>query len=106
MAEFELNQVVRYDYGSTALMRLTSIRDLGNGSKIYYGKGFHSHATCTSRGTIYEASDIDLMRWRIWHDGETDAWLPGGRILLWVSHITVDNNEQCGIRAGEENTHA
>lgn len=86
-----VGDVVRYGFGETALMRLTSIRELGNGACLFYGKGFHSHGTCTSRGEIYSASDDDLWRWRLWHDPQTDAWTPQTRVVIWVSDKAIDN---------------
>lgn len=73
-----IGDLVRYDSGPTALMRVV---DIVNGR--YYGRAFHSHGTfnsphcCTNRAEVFEPFDEDRIRWRNAHDRETDAWIRG-----------------------------
>jgi len=67
----KVGDLVRYDDGPTALMRVTDI--IGG---RYYGRAFHSVGTCTSRSEVFEPSEADRERWARCHDG-TDAWIRG-----------------------------
>ncbi len=63
--------VIRYDIGITALMRVDSMTNEGNGHYRYYGKhclgGIHN---CSTQDA-YPANDADLKLWREQMAGES-----------------------------------
>lgn len=63
--------LVRYDSGWTALMRVT---DIIQGR--YYGRAFHSSGTCTSRSKVFEPDETDRKLWAKCH-AEDDSWIRG-----------------------------
>lgn len=79
---FNVGDLVRYGDGETALMRVTSVRDMGEsfgGNRWrYYGRAFHSTGTCTGRyqDQCSKPSALDRELWKQSHDAE-DAWIRG-----------------------------
>jgi hypothetical protein len=67
----QAGDLVRYDAGPTALMR---VEDVIGGR--YYGRAFHSSGCCTSRSQVFAASDEDRERWARCHDAD-DRWIRG-----------------------------
>lgn len=82
---WSVGDLIRYDSGPTALMRITSVRYMRAGDVIediakdvrYYGRAFHSTGTCTGRyhGQCYEPDAEDVESWKQHHDPITDEWL-------------------------------
>lgn len=76
--------LLRYGDGPTALMRVEHVREMGEDSRgiacsvRYYGRAYHSTATCTGRyhGQCREVTEQDLATWARAHDAE-DRWIPG-----------------------------
>lgn len=66
-----IGDLVRYDAGPTALMRVTDI--IGG---RYYGRAFHSSGTCTSRAAVTEPTEADEEKWQQCHD-DGDQWIKG-----------------------------
>lgn len=80
----KVGDLVRYDDGPTALMRITHVLDKGKNHRgiaceiRYYGRAFHSDDTCTGRyhGQCSEPSEADRAAWANAHDAD-DAWIRG-----------------------------
>jgi hypothetical protein len=91
-ARWNEGDLIRYDYGPTALMRITGVREMGadprgiSCSVRYYGRAFHSSGTYTGRyhGQCLEPSEEDRALWARCHD-DNDEWIPGswgsGRLM-------------------------
>lgn len=89
MEPWKEGDLVRYDDGATALMRIEYVRDMGPDqpgcapAKMnrwrYYGRAFHSEGSCIGRyhGQCLEPSQEDRDRWAAAHDPETDEWIRG-----------------------------
>lgn len=81
---WQVGDLVRYDDGPTALMRITRVREMGpdprgiSCSVRYYGRAFHSSGTCTGRyhGQCLEPSADDVAAWKRCHDAD-DRWING-----------------------------
>lgn len=79
---WEIGDLVRYDAGPTALMRIESIQRY-NGEDVatsvrYYGRGFHASGVDVARyhGQCLDTSQEDRFRWQQAHD-RADQWIVG-----------------------------
>ena len=92
---WSVGDLVRYGDGPTALMRITSVREMGEDpsgiacSVRYYGRAFNdriSHyengeeraSVGRYHGQCQEASPADIVAWTRAHDSRDD-WKPGCR---------------------------
>jgi hypothetical protein len=81
---WKVGDLLRYDDGPTALMRITAVRDMSAPSKAiatglrYSGRAFHSGGTCTARyhGQCFEPNSEDIAKWSKCHDAD-DQWIRG-----------------------------
>ncbi len=90
---WSVGDLVRYDDGPTALMRITWVREMGEDprgiacSVRYYGRAFHDRISYyengEERGSVgryhgqcQEASPADIVAWNRTHDSRDD-WKPG-----------------------------
>lgn len=92
-----VGDLVRYDDGPSALMRIESVRFMGTEDKRgigvhwrYYGRAFHSTGCCTGRyhGQCRLPSDRDRRAWAWAHDRD-DAWIPGRWGYVEPSHVVL-----------------
>lgn len=74
---WKAGDLVRYDDGPSALMRITQVH-IYSDSIRYYGRAFHSLGTCTSRyhGQCLEPTAEDRAKWDRCHDA-SDQWIRG-----------------------------
>lgn len=81
---WKIGDLIRYDNGPSALMRIELVREMGDDHRgiscsiRYYGRGFHSSGTCTGRyhGECAEPTQKDHDAWNVAHDDQ-DRWIPG-----------------------------
>ena len=81
MLPWKVGDLVRYDFGPTALMRISAVITRGGDIGTcyhYYGRAFHSSGPCTSRyhGQCMEPDEEDRLRWIAAHDDD-DKWIRG-----------------------------
>lgn len=89
----KVGDLIRYDDGPSALMRITHVRFMGMEDVRgigchyrYYGRAFHSNGTCTGRyhGQCSEPTPSDIAAWKACHD-DNDAWIRG----MWSAPVTA-----------------
>lgn len=90
---WNVGDLVRYDDGPSALMRIEVVRFMGSDSRgiaceyRYYGRAFHSEGCCTGRyhGQCLEPTPEDIAAWERCHD-ENDDWIRG----MWSASTVSD----------------